>query len=98
MLDAALANASIQLITEIAFFESGGDEGGRTDEITVTSEPGPEDIVIDIRHESEQGARPPALREAAGEQLLHIPFLPPARRLRKNSTGARATCCIANAA
>ena len=74
VLDAALANASIQLITEIAFFESGGDEGGRTDEITVTSEPGPEDIVIDIRHESEQGARPPALREAAGEQLLHIPF------------------------
>ncbi len=69
VLDAALANASIQLITDIAF-----DEGGRTDEITVTSEPGPEDIVIDIRHESEQGARPPALREAAGEQLLHIPF------------------------
>ena len=74
VLDAALASASIQLITEIVSFEGGGGERGGTDEITVTSEPGPEDIVIDIRHESEQGARPPALREAADGQLLHIPF------------------------
>lgn len=69
VLDAAVANASIQLITEIPF-----DEDSRTNEIVVTSERGPKDIVIDIRHESEQGARPPALREAAEAQLLHIPF------------------------
>ena len=69
VLDAAVANASIQLITEIPF-----DKGGSANEIVVTSERGPKDIVIDIRHESEQGARPPALREAADAQLLHIPF------------------------
>ncbi len=69
VLDAAVANASIQLITEIPF-----DEGGRSEEVAVTSEPGPEDIVIDIRHESEQVARPLALRAAADAQLLHIPF------------------------
>ena len=69
VLDAAVANASIQFITEIPFDESGGSE-----EVAVTSEPGPKDIVIDIRHESERGARPSALREAADAQLLRIPF------------------------
>ena len=69
VLDAAVANASTQLITEIPF-----DEGGRPEEVVVTSEPGPKDIVIDIRHESEQGAQPSALRAAADAQLLHIPF------------------------
>lgn len=69
VLDAAVANASIQLITEIPF-----DEGGRSEEVVVISEPGPKDIVIDIRHESEQGAQPFALRAAADAQLLHIPF------------------------
>ncbi len=69
VLDAAVADASTQLITEIAFDEDSG-----TDEIAVTSEAGPEDIVIDIRHETDRGATPPALRTIAESQLLHIPF------------------------
>ena len=69
LLDAAVVNASVQLITEIAF-----DKGGGPDEVVVASKPGPGDIVIDIRHEAEQGTRPPALRESADAQLLRIPF------------------------
>ncbi len=69
VLDAAVADASTQLITEIAFDEDSG-----ADEIAVTSEPGPGDIVIDIRHESDLVALPPILRGIAESQLLHIPF------------------------
>ena len=69
VLEAAVADASIQLITEIAFDEDSG-----TDEISVKSEPGPGDIVIDIRHETDRGALPPVLRSIAEAQLLHIPF------------------------
>ena len=69
ILDKALANASIQPITEIAF-----DEGGGADEIAATSAPRPGDIVIDIRHETEQGARPLAQIVVTDARLLHIPF------------------------
>ena len=69
VLDAAVAKASVQLITEIAF-----DEGVEPDGVVVTAEPGPGDIVIDIRHEAEQGAKPAALRDAADARLLRIPF------------------------
>lgn len=68
VLDAAVANASIQVITEIF-----ADEGGGTEEITILERPEPGDTVIDIRHESEQGFAPEALK-AAGAPLLHIPF------------------------
>ena len=66
VLERAVADASIQLITEIA-----ADEGGNAEEVRVTSQPEPGDIVIDIRHESEQGAFSAAF---ADTQVLRIPF------------------------
>jgi len=68
LLDEALSNASIQGIAEVVA-ESADSTGG----VAVLAKPAPGDIVIDIRHESEQqhGAQPPV---AANTQLLRIPF------------------------
>ncbi len=69
VLDRAVADASIRRIDEVAL-----DEGGAADEVAVVAEPGPADMVIDIRHEAEQRALPPALRALPGTRLLRIPF------------------------
>ena len=73
LLEKALADASIQNIADVAapeVFINAGDGAG---ELAVLAKPAPGDIVIDIRHESEQrsGAQPPV---AANTQLLRIPF------------------------
>ncbi len=68
VLDAAVANASIQRITEIF-----ADEGDSLEKVTILARPGPGDTVIDIRHESEQGFVPKLLANA-GAPLLRIPF------------------------
>ena len=67
VLDKAVADASFQLITDVV-----GD-ASRVEEVVVLPQPAPGDIVIDIRHESEQtaGYLPPA---AAGAEVLRIPF------------------------
>ncbi len=65
LLNQAVAAASIQVITEVAFDKASGEE------VAAVAVAGTGDIVIDIRHESERGPPPPS---AAGAELLHIPF------------------------
>ena len=84
VLDQAVAGASIQFITEIAF-----DEAGRTGEITVISEAQPGDTVIDIRHEAELEMRPLPLTPSQGAQILHIPFYRLHGEIEKLDQGGR---------
>ena len=83
VLDAAVANASIQRITEIF-----ADEGGGKEEVTILARPEPGDTVIDIRHESEQGIAAGALA-AAGAPLLRIPFYRLAGEFPRLEAGSR---------
>lgn len=68
VLDAAVANASIQRITEVF-----ADEGDSLQEVAILARPEPGDTVIDIRHESERGFAAGAMA-SAGTPLLRIPF------------------------
>ncbi len=69
LLERALGDASVQLISDIALAQP-----GRGDDVAVTASAAPEDIVIDIRHESERDAQPPPLRGRTEANLLRIPF------------------------
>ena len=70
VLDAAVKKSKHQLITELA-----KDFGQEAVDVKIVNEVGPEHTIIDIRHPTEQEARPLILHQStAPAAMLRIPF------------------------